>query len=95
MNKSLLRVTVCDGKYTFVQRANGSTYSNRYNEEWRSTTGDGLILSLAQEVDTLRELLSEAYVDLDSGMMCNPDKELLVKIQKVISDYDKDNNGRT
>lgn len=53
-----LRVTVYDGKYTVVQDADGRLHALRYGEEWRDCVGDGLILALAQEVETLREALA-------------------------------------
>jgi len=58
--KSLLSVTVYNGKYTVIQEANGAVRALRYNEEWRDCCGDGLILALAQEVDTLRQMPEEA-----------------------------------
>lgn len=53
-NDDLLRVTVCNGKYTVIQNSKGELRSLRYGEEWRECDGDGLILALAQEIDKLR-----------------------------------------
>jgi len=53
-----LKVTVCDGKYTVILPKDGGLKALRYGEEWRDCCGDGLILALAQEIDTLREQLS-------------------------------------
>lgn len=45
-----LDVTVGDGKYRVVMPRGGGLRALRYGEEWRSCTGDGLILALAQEI---------------------------------------------
>lgn len=52
---NVLSVTVLDGKYTVIQKANGGTYALRYGEEWRDCVGDGLILALAQRIDELEK----------------------------------------
>jgi len=51
----LLRVSVYNDKYTVIQEEDGSLRALRYGEEWRDLCGDGLVLALAQEVDSLRE----------------------------------------
>lgn len=50
-----LKVTVYNGKYTVVQEPNGRVHALRYGEPWRDCVGDGLILALAQEIESLRE----------------------------------------
>ena len=55
MSEPMLKVTVCEGKYTVIQEADGHVYALRYGEPWRDVVGDNLILALAQEVETLRE----------------------------------------
>ena len=57
---NIIRVSVCDGKYTVIQGASGSLRALRHGEEWRDLTGDGLVLALAQEVADLRSALAEA-----------------------------------
>ena len=52
----LLKVEV-NNKYTVVQMKNGSLKALRYGEEWRDCTGDGLILSLAQELESSRNFI--------------------------------------
>lgn len=54
----LLNVTVGDGKYTVIMERYGQTHALRYGEPWRCISGDNLILSLAMEVERLRELLA-------------------------------------
>lgn len=51
---NLLYVPVCDGKYTVIQENTGNVKALRNGKEWRDCTGDNLILTLAQEVDSLR-----------------------------------------
>ena len=48
-DEEFLRVTVCEGKYTYVQDSKGSRVL-RYNEALRDCTGDGFILSLARHI---------------------------------------------
>ncbi len=57
-SSDLLSVTVYDGKYTVIQENTGNVKALRYGEEWRDCCGDGLILALAQEVQSLREELN-------------------------------------
>ena len=55
-----LRVTVYDGKYTVIFDEKGLR-ALRWGEEWRDCCGDGMILTLAQEVDKLRKLSCILY----------------------------------
>lgn len=49
-----LNVTIADGKYT-VRAWNGEgLHALRYGQWWRDLAGDGLVLALAQEVESLR-----------------------------------------
>lgn len=53
-------ITLCDGKYV-VQHDNGMNFKAlRYGEEWRSLTGDGLVLAMAQRITELETLLAAA-----------------------------------
>jgi len=53
-----LNVTVGEGnKYTVQQGSDGRLKCLRYGEEWRDCCGDGLIYTLAAEVESLREQL--------------------------------------
>lgn len=51
----LLRIEVGDGKYTVVCEEDGALSCLRYDAEWRNLTGDKMVLTLAQEVQSLRE----------------------------------------
>ena len=54
----LLCVTVADGKYTVILDEYSGLRALRYGEEWRDCCGDGLIYTLAAEIEELREKLS-------------------------------------
>ncbi|MGO2150819.1 MAG: hypothetical protein ACTH32_06415 [Microbacterium gubbeenense] len=54
------RIDVADGKYTVLGIEDGHLRALRHGEEWRSLTGDNLILALAQELQEARERLEAA-----------------------------------
>ena len=53
----MLSVSIENGKYTVVQEDDGTVCVQRFGEDWRGVTGDKLILTLAYEIDKLREQL--------------------------------------
>jgi len=55
----MIRVSICDGKYTIVQDATGRTSVLRHGEAWREVTGDNVILGAAYEIEKLRERVGE------------------------------------
>jgi len=55
-----MRVDLQNGKYTVIQEPSGRLHCLRYGEPWRDCTGDGLIYSLAAEVEALRERIKAA-----------------------------------
>jgi hypothetical protein len=55
MSDDLVKVTVSDGKYTFIQRADGSCVALRYGEPWRENIFDGLMLGMAHSIESLTE----------------------------------------
>jgi hypothetical protein len=57
MSDDLVKVTVSDGKYTFIQRADGSCVALRYGEPWRENIFDGLMLGMAHSIEQLQEKL--------------------------------------
>ena len=81
----MLRVTVCDGKYTVMQREDGGVEALRHNEEWRDCCGDGLILGLAQEVETLREIILSAENCLVCAAITDP-IEVCVNTLKILKE---------
>ena len=47
---------VCEGKYTIIfHEDTGRMEALRYGELWRDLTGDGMILAMLQEIDSLKE----------------------------------------
>ena len=50
----LMKVSTDDGKYTVIQDSTGGMRALRYGEEWRDCTGDGMILTLAQDLQDAR-----------------------------------------
>lgn len=53
-----------DDKYEIVLTQDGRFYAMRYGMDWRSLTGDNLMLALAHEVEALRQELDDAYAEL-------------------------------
>jgi len=49
----LVRVSVANGKYTYVLPQVGRAYALRYGEKWRDCCGDNFILALAQRIEEL------------------------------------------
>lgn len=57
-----MRHDFCNGKYTVMfDEKTGELGALRYGEPWRHLTGDGLVLAMLQEVDTLRENMRQAH----------------------------------
>lgn len=48
------QVTVYDGKYTITGIETGHLHCLRYGTAWRNLEGDGMVLALAQEIQSLR-----------------------------------------
>jgi hypothetical protein len=53
-----MRVSVAEGKYTFVFENNSRLVCLRYGEEWRDLVGDGAVLALVQELADAQEWIS-------------------------------------
>ena len=51
----MVKVSICDGKYTIIQDASGRTSVLRHGEEWRDSTGDNVILGAAYEIQKLHD----------------------------------------
>ena len=50
---------VTAGEYTVIQDKTGAVKVNRHGTLWKDCTGDGLVMALACEVETLRKQLKE------------------------------------
>lgn len=61
-----LRITTLDGKYTVVLTNEGRLHALRYGQPWRDCIGDGLILALAQDIETLRARLKTTQATIDA-----------------------------
>lgn len=55
----MIKVSICDGKYTIIQDASGRTNVLRYGEAWRDVTGDNVILGAAYEIEKLQERIKQ------------------------------------
>jgi len=55
--KPILDITVYDGKYRVIFTKTSLT-ALRNGEPWRDLCGDGLVLALAQEIESLQEQLN-------------------------------------
>lgn len=53
-----MRFDLNNGKYTYIFE-DGNQSALRYGEPWRDLVGDNLILAMAQEIERLRERVSE------------------------------------
>lgn len=52
------RIDLEGGKYSVIHDSGTNLHVLRYGEPWRDCNGDGFILALAHEVETLREQIS-------------------------------------
>lgn len=69
-----LEVTIYDGKYTVIQREDGSIVLLRYGQDWPECTADNVHLALAFEVDDLRKKLKEYEAILNTPEIEDFDK---------------------
>lgn len=58
-------VTIYEGKYTYRRFRNGGQEALRYGEPWRNLSGDGFIMAMAQRIETLTDLLTQAGIYFD------------------------------
>jgi predicted nucleic acid-binding Zn-ribbon protein len=85
---SELNVTICDGKYTIIQKPTGKTRVLRYGEEWDDVTGDNLICGLARELQESRERIKQLEDELnelrsDEAGLLNYNEELERRIKRL------------
>ena len=55
----MIKVSICDSKYTIIQDASGRTNVLRYGESWRDATGDNVILGAAYEIEKLQARIKQ------------------------------------
>lgn len=53
------QINLRDGKYSIIQKENGSLEALRYGESWRDLTGDNLVYAMTVEIQKLTKALSE------------------------------------
>ena len=73
----MVKVSICDGKYTIIQDASGRTSVLRHGEEWRDSTGDNVILGAAYEIQKLQDRIKRLE---EAGDAVQRDKQALKKI---------------
>ena len=56
----MIKHDVSDGKYTIIFHDSGKMEALRYGEPWRDLEGDGMILAMLQEIDDLKEHISQS-----------------------------------
>jgi hypothetical protein len=82
----LVRVTVSDGKYTFIQKEDGSCIALRYGEPWREDIFDGLMLGMAHRIEELEAELAVLEAWQDAVFSAHPNVDLdiehLVKLEE-------------
>jgi hypothetical protein len=54
----MTRIDLGGGKYSVIHNNGTELLALRYGEPWRNCCGDGLILALVQEIETLREQIA-------------------------------------
>lgn len=54
----MTRIDLEGGKYSVIHDSGTNLHVLRYGEPWRDCNGDGFILALAHEIETLREQIA-------------------------------------
>jgi len=80
-----LNVETLDKKYQVILSSEGFLLAKRYGQSWRNCVGDGLISTLAQDIETLNERIKTTELKLSTA----------IDALKRISDYSaEDYQGR-
>lgn len=59
-----MKIELADGKYTYLfDEKTGKAEALRHGQQWRDCIGDGFILAMAQEIESLRDQLTTAGKD--------------------------------
>ena len=91
MSDDLVKVTVCEGKYTFGQRKDGSCYALRYGETWREDIFDGLTLAMAHHIEELEKTCDEwAEVSQSNYQRARVAEAKLAKAVEAFTDLEQD-----
>ena len=70
----MIKEDFVNGKYTVIFEDSGGLKALRYGEEWRDLTGDGLVLSMLQEVEELRQIVNEVHSWIVCACMATPEE---------------------
>lgn len=66
------QINLCDGKYTVIHSNGTDFHALRHGDRWRELTGDGFVLALVQEIESLQEEVAS----LKTQIADNPDMSL-------------------
>ncbi len=81
-----MRVSVEDGKYTYVITETNA-HVLRYGELWRDATGDKFTYCMAAEIESLREQVEKLTKERDTEIARNRPLQSLVKSQEEIKSF--------
>ncbi|MCY7576157.1 hypothetical protein [Bacillus pumilus] len=85
------KLNLCDGKYTIINDLDnqGGLYALRYGRQWRSLSGDNLILGMFHEIETLREQNKDIVKALREIENCkiNSAQEITKVATKILDQY--------
>lgn len=74
---NLVEVSVDDGKYTFIQRGDGSTYALSYGEPWMESCqvpGANMWLAMAHRIEELQNADEARALDIADSAMHEAEK---------------------
>ncbi len=80
-----LGVCVADGKYCVQCDGDGRMRALRYSQPWRDLTGDGMVLALVQEIQSLRGEITEAKAILRKDLDRDYDKKDTLRTLVVVA----------
>ena len=63
--KTIIDVTVADGKYRVILKEGGRLHTLRHGEPWRDCCGDKMIFCLVSELQDARQRIKELEWELD------------------------------
>ena len=82
-----MKIDLDGGKYTVVQKDNGSLDALRYGEPWRDLTGDNLVYWMAVEIERLRDKIEEANNCLVCAVIGSP-VEVIENTLSILNDVE-------
>lgn len=61
----MTKIELENGKYTILHDNGNNLRALRYGEEWRSLTGDGMVLAMAHKIESQQEYIDKLVKLLD------------------------------